>query len=84
MKIDVIHSLFSKSSGISIDTRTIKKKNIFFCLKGQNFNGNLFIDQALSLGASSVIYDEEKLNHKSEKAIKVKNTLETLQHLAVR
>ena len=62
MKIDAIYSLFSKSSGVSTDTRTIKKKNIFFCLKGQNFNGNLFIDQALSLGASFVIYDEEKLN----------------------
>ena len=82
MKIDAIYSLFSKSSGVSTDTRTIKKKNIFFCLKGQNFNGNLFIDQALSLGASFVIYDEEKLNHESEKAIKVKNALETLQKLA--
>ena len=82
MEIDDIHSLFSNSSGISTDTRTIKNKNIFFCLKGQNFNGNLFIDQALSLGASFVIYDEEKLNHKSEKAIKVKNALETLQALA--
>ena len=82
MEIDDIHSLFSNSSGISTDTRTIKKKNIFFCLKGQNFNGNLFIDQAISLGASFVIYDEEKLNHKSKKAIKVKNALETLQALA--
>jgi UDP-N-acetylmuramoyl-tripeptide--D-alanyl-D-alanine ligase len=82
MEIDEIHSLFSNSSGISTDTRTIKKKNIFFCLKGQNFNGNLFIDQAISLGASFVIYDEEELNHKSKKAIKVKNALETLQALA--
>ena len=82
MEIDDIHSLFSNSSGVSTDTRTIKNKNIFFCLKGQNFNGNLFIDQAISLGASFVIYDEEKLNHKSEKAIKVKNALETLQALA--
>ena len=82
MEIDDIHSLFSNSSGISTDTRTIKNKNIFFCLKGQNFNGNLFIEQAISLGASFVIYDEEKLNHKSEKAIKVKNALETLQALA--
>lgn len=81
MEIDEIHSLFSNSSGISTDTRTIKKKNIFFCLKGQNFNGNLFIDQAISLGASFVIYDEEKLNHKSKKTIKVKNALETLQAL---
>ena len=82
MEIDDIHSLFSNSSGVSTDTRTIKKKNIFFCLKGRNFNGNLFIDQAIALGASFVIYDEEKLNHKSKKAIKVKNALETLQALA--
>ena len=82
MKIDDLHSLFSKSSGISTDTRTIKKNNIFFCLKGEKFDGNLFIDQAFRLGASFVIYDDEKLNYKSEKAIKVKNVLETLQALA--
>ena len=82
MKIDDIYSLFSRSSGISTDTRTIKSKNLFFCLKGKNFNGNLFIDQAISLGASFVIYDEEKHNHKSKRAFKVKNALETLQALA--
>ena len=82
MKIDDLHSLFSKSSGISTDTRTIKKNNIFFCLKGEKFDGNLFIDQAFHLGASFVIYDDEKLNYKSEKAIKVKNVLKTLQALA--
>ena len=82
MKIDDIYSLFSRSSGISTDTRTIKSKNLFFCLKGKNFNGNLFIDQAISLGASFVIYDEEKLNHKSKRAFKVKNAVETLQALA--
>ena len=82
MKIDDIHSLFSKSSGISTDTRTIKKNNIFFCLKGENFDGNLFIDQAFNLGASFVIYDEKELDYKSEKAFKVKNSLETLQALA--
>lgn len=82
MKIDDLHSLFSKSSGISTDTRTIKKNNIFFCLKGEKFDGNLFIDQALHLGASFVIYDDEQLNYKSKKAIRVKNALETLQSLA--
>ena len=82
MKIDDLHTLFSKSSGISTDTRTIKKNNIFFCLKGEKFDGNLFIDQAFHLGASFVIYDDEKLNYKSKKAIRVKNALETLQSLA--
>ncbi|MBR47149.1 MAG: UDP-N-acetylmuramoyl-tripeptide--D-alanyl-D-alanine ligase [Flavobacteriaceae bacterium] len=82
MKIDDLHSLFSKSSGISTDTRTIKKNNIFFCLKGEKFDGNLFIDQAFHLGASFVIYDDEQLNYKSKKAIRVKNALEALQSLA--
>ncbi len=82
MKIDDIHSLFSKSSGISTDTRTIKKNNIFFCLKGEKFDGNVFIDQAFNLGASFVIYDKKELNYKSEKAFKVRNALETLQALA--
>ena len=82
MKIDDIYSLFSKSSGISTDTRTIKKNNIFFCLKGEKFDGNLFIDQAFHLGASFVVYDDDQLNYKSEKAIRVKNALETLQSLA--
>ena len=82
MKIDDLHSLFSKSSGISTDTRTIKKNNIFICLKGKKFDGNLFIDQALHLGASFVIYDDEQLNYKSKKAIRVKNALEALQSLA--
>ncbi len=82
MKIDDIHSLFSKSSGISTDTRTIKKNNIFFCLKGEKFDGNVFIDQAFNLGASFIIYDKKELNYKSEKAFKVRNALETLQALA--
>lgn len=82
MKIDDMHSLFSKSSGISTDTRTIKKNNIFFCLKGEKFDGNVFIDQAFNLGASFVIYDKKELNYKSEKAFKVRNALETLQALA--
>ena len=81
MKIDDLHSLFSKSSGISTDTRKIKKNNVFFCLKGEKFDGNLFIEQAFHLGASFVIYDDEQLNYKSKKAIRVKNALETLQSL---
>ena len=48
MKIDDIHSLFSKSSGISTDTRTIKKNNIFFCLKGEKFDGNYLLIKHLT------------------------------------
>ena len=82
MKIDDIYSLFSKSSGVSIDTRTIKKNNIFFCLSGEKFNGNLFVNEAINLGASYVIYDDKEVDYKSKKAFKVTNVLKTLQQIA--
>ena len=35
-----------KFKNISIDTRTIKKDSLFIALKGENFNGNKFIQKA--------------------------------------
>ena len=32
--------------GVSTDTRTIKKDQLFFGLRGPNFNGNEFINDA--------------------------------------
>ena len=42
-------------NGVSIDSRKTKKNNIFFGIKGKNFDGNKFINQALNNGASTVI-----------------------------
>ena len=38
--------------GISIDSRNIKKNDLFIAIKGKNFDGNDFVDQALKDGAS--------------------------------
>ena len=38
--------------GISIDSRNIKKNDLFIAIKGKNFDGNDFVDQALKYGAS--------------------------------
>ena len=56
-------------------------KDCIFCLKGANFNGNQFAEEALKKGAAYVIVDEEKyvLN---EYCLLVENVLETLQSLA--
>ncbi|MEW6101420.1 MAG: UDP-N-acetylmuramoyl-tripeptide--D-alanyl-D-alanine ligase [Candidatus Omnitrophota bacterium] len=41
--------------GISIDSRTIKPKEAFLAIKGNNFDGHNFIDEALKRGASLLI-----------------------------
>lgn len=43
---------------ICTDTRKIEKDNIFFALKGENFNGNNYVKDALLKGASIAIIDE--------------------------
>jgi UDP-N-acetylmuramoyl-tripeptide--D-alanyl-D-alanine ligase len=54
---------------------------MFFALKGDNFNGNTYAEQALKQGAKYAIIDEEEYRHSSA-TILVNNVLETLQQLA--
>ncbi len=76
-----LYLLFLETSGVCTDTRSIKKDCLFICLKGTNFNGNSFAEQALQNGAKYVIVDEAA--YKTSDAIfLVYNTLEFLQKLA--
>lgn len=42
-------------SAISIDSRTIKPKQAFIAIKGINFDGHTFIDEAIKKGAKAII-----------------------------
>ncbi len=81
MQISDIYSLFLNSTGVCTDTRSIKENSIFFALKGGNFNGNKFAQQAIEQGALYAIVDEKEAEI-SDKMILVDNVLETLQELA--
>ncbi|GAA4113782.1 UDP-N-acetylmuramoyl-tripeptide--D-alanyl-D-alanine ligase [Aquimarina addita] len=81
MKINQIYQLFLKSSGVCTDTRSLKKDNLFFALKGTNFNGNEYASQALKKGAAYAIVDEKKYDE-SERHIFVNDALSALQELA--
>ena len=48
--------------GISIDSRNIKKNDLFIAIKGENFDGNDFIDQALRNGASYTLSSNKNKN----------------------
>ena len=54
---EVFKTFFNKSfdkniAGISIDSRNIHKNDLFIAIKGEKFDGNDFLDQALQNGAS--------------------------------
>lgn len=81
MKIENLHKLFLEADGISTDTRKLKDNSIFFALKGDNFNGNQFAQQAISEGCSYAVIDEKEFAL-SDKFILVDDVLKTLQDLA--
>jgi len=41
--------------GFSIDSRTLKEGDIFFCIKGKNTDGHVYIAEAIERGASGVV-----------------------------
>ncbi len=81
MKIEQLYTVFLEHSSVQTDTRKIKKDDLFFALKGANFNGNSFAKEALEKGAAFVIIDEKEF-YIDEKTILVNDVLETLQQLA--
>ncbi len=81
MNISSLHQLFLDSTGITTDTRKIESGNLFFALKGENFNGNLFANNAIEKGALASIVDED-VDSRNPKIIRVDDVLQTLQELA--
>ena len=72
-KIDEIFNVLGKErssadqiliTGVSIDSRTIKRGEIFIALEGENYDGHKFIEQALDKGASLVIANKTKCINK--------------------
>ena len=72
---------FFKFEGLSIDTRTLKKGNLFLALKGKNQDGNKFSHNALKRGANYVV-SSTRIKEKNKKIIIVKNTIDFLNKFA--
>lgn len=81
MDIKYIHSLFLKCNSVSIDTRKIEFNSLFIAIKGDRFDANTFVEEALEKGASYVIIDNEDY-YIDQRTILVNNSLIALQELA--
>ncbi len=76
-----LYSKYLASKGVTTDSRNIKKGCMFFALKGESFDGNLFANQAIEQGASYAVVDNPGLVGNLQ-CILVHDVLESLQQLA--
>jgi UDP-N-acetylmuramoyl-tripeptide--D-alanyl-D-alanine ligase len=82
MSIEELYKLYLSNPSVQTDTRKLKPGDLFFALKGENFNGNAFAKNAIDHGASRAIIDEKEFEIKG-KTILTENVLQTLQDLAL-
>ncbi|HCX99463.1 MAG TPA: UDP-N-acetylmuramoyl-tripeptide--D-alanyl-D-alanine ligase [Bacteroidales bacterium] len=78
-----VHNLIQQGYKPCIDSRDVEGNCLFFALKGENFDGNAFAEDALSKGAFLAICDDQSLKDKHNIEY-VPNTLIFLQDLAKR
>jgi UDP-N-acetylmuramoyl-tripeptide--D-alanyl-D-alanine ligase len=84
MEIISIYNKFKECGIVTTDTRTLKGGEMFFALKGENFDGNEYALKALELGARYAVVNKSSAVASSDdpRLIKVEDTLKTLQNLA--
>ena len=70
-------------SGLSFNSKNVKKNNIFFAIKGTNKNGNKYIKEAINKGATTIV---SNLNFQGKKNrvlyIKTNNSRKLLSEIA--
>ena len=67
--------------GVSINTKTLKKNNLFFAIKGKNTDGHNFVAEAHKKGAIKLVISKKIKKFSNNKIIKVKNTFSALNTL---
>ena len=67
--------------GISTDSRTLQKGEIFIALLGENFDGHNFLDAVIHRGASALIISKDPLPSKQSFNIPVIRATDTLRFL---
>ncbi len=79
---EIYSKLESCNFNISTDTRKDIKGTVFFAIKGENFDGNKFVKEALNKGAIAVVTQSK--TYKGKNIFVVKDTLKTLQDIATK
>ena len=84
ISISDLYEIYKSYPQVQTDTRQLKKGDLYFALKGPNFNGNEFALQALEKGAAYAIVDEpvNASEQLQKRILLVEDVLSSLQALA--
>jgi UDP-N-acetylmuramoyl-tripeptide--D-alanyl-D-alanine ligase len=84
ISISDLYEIYKSYPQVQTDTRQLKKGDLYFALKGPNFNGNEFALQALEQGAAYAIVDEpiQAPASLANRILMVEDVLTCLQALA--
>lgn len=77
-----LYQKFLETSGINTDSRTPQENSLYVAIKGENFDGNTFVEKALENGARYVITTRTDFPD-DPRVISVTDTVKTLQELAL-
>jgi len=91
--MEELYGVFLKHRSVSTDSRKVASGDLFFALKGENFDGNDYAEQALEAGAAYAVIDRPELydispfgrqaeERERERLVLVPDVLEALQQLA--
>ena len=83
MNLEKLYKLYKEAEhGITTDTRKCGPGMLFFAIKGENFDGNSFAEEALKKGCIASVVDNEALGE-LEGMVIVDNVLKTIQQLSI-
>ena len=69
--------------GVSIDSKSVKKGNLFFAIKGRNNDGHNYLKEAILKGASYCVISKNLNKIPKNKVIKAAITYNFLKELAI-
>ena len=84
--IEQLYDCYLQHPSVQTDTRLLRTGDIFFALKGPNFNGNTFAPKALEMGAAYAVIDEPPViadDYDHDRLLLVPDVLRALQDLAL-
>jgi UDP-N-acetylmuramoyl-tripeptide--D-alanyl-D-alanine ligase len=81
MNIPELYEIYKNHPSAQTDSRKLKKGDIFFALKGPNFNGNEFAKRAIEDGSPYAVIDDKNFEIPG-RTVLVDDVLITLQQLA--
>ncbi len=85
MELEIIHKKFLECISVTFDSRQVTEGSFFVALVGENTDGNNYIEQALTAGATFCLISDIPQNEhykQEEKCIMVDDTLKAFQQLA--